>query len=122
MDYEATKLFGLDDEKDFKMSEAKQNFISKDPYFANHRFQKVPLSQLIKDNDLDNPIALSNRSDAWGKDIRNYHYDSKRDENPHDVIYATLRNGKMRLANGRHRIRALANDGYRNVWIPVLEE
>lgn len=122
MDYEATKLFGLDDDRDFKMSQEKQDFIKRDPYFAKHQFTKVPIEQLIKDNDLDNPISLSNRNDLWGKDIHQYRYDSKQDTNSHDVIYGTLRNGKIRLANGRHRIRALANDGYRNVWIPILKE
>ena len=122
MDYESSKLFGLDDEKDFQMSQEKQDFIKRDPYFTKHKFKKVPLSKLIQDNDLDNPVSLSNRIDSWGKSINEYHYDSKQDNRPHDVIYGTQRNGKIRLANGRHRIRALANDGYRNVWIPILDE
>ena len=119
MDYEAKKLYGLVSNKDFEMSDDKISYITSNPYFKNHQFKKVPISQLIRDNDLDNPVSLSNRREMWGE---NPIYQKQKDKNSRDVIYATLRNGTYRLANGRHRIKALQNSGYENIWIPVLEE
>lgn len=97
----------------------KQEFISSDNYFRDFNEEEVDIKKLIDDNNLMNDIALSNREELWGNP-KDYHYDINKDNKKYDIIYASREpNGRLRLANGRHRVRALYNDGYDKIKIPV---
>lgn len=101
--------------KVFNMSENKMNNYKNDPYFKNYKFEDVPLENFANNN-------LNYHSEVWGEDPTKWHYDSNKDDD-NDYIYASKdKNGKYKLANGRHRARALYNDGYTHMNIPVLDE
>lgn len=90
-----------------------------DPYFENHKFQKVPIDTLIKDNNLNNPTVLNYRA-PWEGDINKYQFDPNKDKS---FVYGTKTpDGRYRIGDGRHRIRALANGGYTHVNMPILDE
>lgn len=118
--------------KAFEMPKGKLDYIAKDPFFKRHYEMKdVPISRLVKDNDLDDPVSLSYHAE-WSKgededgypiyDIGSFAYDPAKDSSDGDVIYGSERNGKLILANGRPRVKALANGGYETIRMPVLKE
>lgn len=93
-------------------------------YYAD---EIIPIDDLIKDNDLDNPIALNNHAETWSatgneEDIHpeQFQYIATKDTNPSEIINGTRKiDGTVRINDGRHRIRALKNAGYTHVKIPV---
>ena len=99
-----------------------------DIYFKdkNYTIEKVPISQLVKDNDLLNDDDLeSYHQTTWNNAKAK---DLSIDENKlnkmsvGDVPYATKRNGKLIIGDGRHRIRAAWNNGYKFIEIPVIND
>lgn len=105
------------------------DFIKNDPYFKDYELKEVDIDKLIQDNDLDNPVALSNHAALWTEsgneeDVNPgaFKYDPTKDTKKNEVIYATeLPNGKIRLNDGRHRTRALKNAGYTHLNIPIIK-
>ena len=111
---------------------------NKQHYRANHKNdlykyyddEVVSIDDIIRANDLDNPIALNNHAEIWSPtqseddiDPSKFKYDSKKDIDKSDLIYGTRKlNGDIILSNGRHRIRALKNDGYTHAKIPITNE
>lgn len=89
------------------------------------KIENVPIKKLVEDNDLLNDWDLeSYHQRAWNnKPAKEFSIDT-------DKIYSTRisevpyavkhKNGILELGDGRHRIRALYNDGYDYVSIPVI--
>ena len=91
------------------------------------KIETVPIKKLVDDNDLLND-----------EDLQSYHqrqWDNKKasefsiDKNKakmwrvSEVPYAVRKkDGKLELGDGRHRTRALYNDGYEYVTLPVINE
>ena len=112
----------------WEQSPIKKRYIRENPdVFKYYADEVIPIDDLIKDNDLDNPVALNNHAAIWSPtgdedDIHpdQFRYESQKDTNFGDVINGTrLLNGSVRLNDGRHRVRALKNAGYTHVRIPV---
>jgi predicted Fe-Mo cluster-binding NifX family protein len=128
MYYSTGKLL---ESNEFNMSKDKVDYMKKDHYFNNFTMKSVPLAQLVKDNNLDNNDELSyhdewaSRDDENGNpvfDIKSFTYDKNKDTHSGDIIYGIEKNGKIKIANGKHRIRALANDGYTSIMMPIYSE
>ena len=106
---------------------SKINFIHTSPRFKDYDIEKISIDDLIRDNDLNNPVALNNHAELWSptKDEDDIHpdqfqYKEELDTDPYDIIYGTRNaDGTIRLANGRHRVRALKNMGKNYVTIPI---
>ena len=93
-------------------------------YYAD---ETIPIDDLIKDNDLDNPVALNNHAETWSPtgsedDVHpdQFQYIAGKDLNANELINGTRKiDGRVILNDGRHRVRALKNAGYTHVRIPV---
>lgn len=101
-----------------------------DGSFNGYELEEVSIDDLIRDNDLDNPITLNNHPETWSPtqsedDIHpdKLEYKADLDTSPSDIIYGSrLANGKIRIGNGRHRTRALKNGGYTHLNIPIFND
>lgn len=114
------------DNKTFTFPNLKQaiDFFWKD---RDAKIETIPIKKLVDDNDLLND-----------EDLQSYHqrqWDNKKasefsiDKNKakmwrvSEVPYAMRKkDGKLELGYGRHRTRALYNDGYKYVTLPVISE
>lgn len=98
--------------------------------FKDYNIEKVSIDDLIRDNDLNNPVALNNHPETWSPtqsedDIHpeRFEYKADLDNRPSEVINATrFPGGRIRLNDGRHRVRALKNGGYTHVNIPIYNQ
>ena len=89
--------------------------------------EKVSIEQLVKDNDLLNDEDLqSYHQRQWdNKKASEFSIDPEKvkmyrvSETPYAV---RKKDGRLELGDGRHRIRALYNDGYKYVELPVINE
>lgn len=109
--------------KIFYLPKKQREFIDDNSYFKdrNAKLEVVPIDTLIDDNDLDNKDTLSNHQALWGSNPEEYKYDSSKDSSAWEIPNATrLKNGKLSINDGRHRIRALKNDGYTHIELPVI--
>ena len=96
----------------------------------NYKLEKIAIDDLIKWNDLNNPIALNNHAGIWSEtgDEEDIHpdqfvYKPNLDTSVGEVINGTRKlDGSIRLNDGRHRIRALKNGGYTHAIIPIIDE
>ena len=89
--------------------------------------EKVSIDQLVKDNDLLNDEDLqSYHQRQWdNKKASEFSIDKNKANNWRlsEVPYAIRhKDGTLELGDGRHRTRALYNDGYKYVEIPVINE
>lgn len=113
--------------KVFNLPQEYIDVVKNDPRFVGYQMTEVPIDKLIEDNDLNNPVALSNHAQWWSPtgneediDPSKFKYDESK-YNKQEVINGTLNklNGKITLNDGRHRTRALKNDGYTHIVIPI---
>lgn len=115
-------------EKVWEHPKTKQKYI--DDNFKGYKLEKVSIDDLIRDNDLNNPIALNNHPETWSPtgneediDPSKFQYNAELDNSNSSIINATRRaNGQLRLNDGRHRIRALKNGGYTHALLPIIDE
>ena len=89
--------------------------------------ERVPIEQLVKDNDLLNDEDLqSYHQTQWGnKPASEFSIDRNKVNSMRtsEVPYAVRKkDGRLELGDGRHRTRALYNDGYKYVELPVINE
>ena len=91
-------------------------------YFNNYHKELVFLDDILKDTDnLHNNAMKTRRTEVWGQDPDLYEYDINKG------YYASLQepirvakiNGKFIILDGNHRLRALANNGYKQVEVLV---
>jgi len=115
-----------DKKKDtFKLPEKiKNEFLDFYNKYHNYEFKKVPIEKLIEDNDLLNDEDLeSYHTKNWnGAKAKDFHIDNDKINKItiSEIPYATEReNGKIILGDGRHRIRALYNDGFKYIELPI---
>ncbi len=93
----------------------------------NVKIEEVSIKKLVEDNNLLNDFVLeSYHKNQWGnKPAKEFSIDLTKTNSISlsEVPYAVRhKDGKLELGDGRHRIRALYNDGYDTVVIPVITE
>ncbi len=91
------------------------------------KVERVPIEQLVKDNNLLNDCDLESYHKAlWGnKPASEFSIDTNKVNSMRttEVPYVVRKkDGKLELGDGRHRTRALYNDGYKYVELPVINE
>lgn len=92
---------------------------------ANYRLEDIDIDQVAQDNDLDNDTSMAERRPQWwGNDINKYSI--KPDQLKNSMITDPIRikpssDGKLRIADGHHRLKALKNMGYTQVPAFVLK-
>lgn len=98
----------------------------KDFEASGYKLETVPLKQLVTDNDLLNNDTLNYHKEIWGgMSPDEYFFDPEEAKywSYTDAMFAVKsKDGKYKLGNGKHRCRALYNDGYTAVELPVLTE
>lgn len=91
-------------------------------YFNNYHKELVSLDDILKDTDnLHDNAMKTRRTEVWGQDPDLYKYDTNKG------YYGSLRepirvakiNGKFIVLDGNHRLRALANNGYKQIEVLV---
>lgn len=90
-----------------------------------YKLETVPLDKMVADNNLLDNASLDYHNAAWaGMSPDEYFFDPEEANYWYysDAMYATKHNGKYTLHNGKHRCRALYNDGYTAIELPVLAE
>lgn len=96
-----------------------------DPYYKDYNIEELDLEKLADDNDLRNDVALgSYHEEEWGEDPTKFVFSREKMKGwgsnlPRVTIFP---GGRMRINDGRHRMRALLNSGYKKVKIPVFRE
>ena len=114
------------DSKTFTFPNLRQaiDFFWKD---RNAKIETVPIKKLVDDNDLLNDWDLqSYHQRQWdNKKASEFSIDKDKVNSMRisEVPYAVRKkDGKLELGDGRHRTRALYNDGYEYVTLPVITE
>ena len=117
-------------EKIWSHPRSSPNKVRTNPELKGYDLEKVSIPDLVKSNDLSNKVNMSNHYEMWSptgqeEDLNPdaFVYDREKDMNPNDFIRATREiDGTIKLANGRHRIKALSNGGYTHAMIPVHDK
>lgn len=93
---------------------AKDNIVLKD-----YDLEDIDIDQVAQDNDLDNDTSMAERrANWWGNDINKYSIEPdqlKRSMLTDPIRIKYSNDGKMRIADGHHRIKALKNMGYTQI-------
>lgn len=95
------------------------------PMLSMYNLEDIDIDQVAQDNDLDNDTSMAERRPQWwGDDINKYSIDS--DQLKRSMITDPIRlkptsDGKLRIADGHHRLKALKNMGYTQVPAFVLK-
>ena len=95
--------------------------------YSTLSLQELPIKQLVDDNDLLNDDDLqSYHQRQWNNaKAKDFHIDQDKINNmrPTEVPFVVLdKDEKLKIVDGRHRIRALYNDGYDYVEVPTVVE
>lgn len=88
---------------------------------SQYNLEDIDIDQVAQDNDLDNDTSMAERRPQWwGDDINKYSItaDKLKTSMITDPIRIKVQNGKYRIADGHHRLKALKNMGY--TTIPVF--
>ena len=95
------------------------------PWMKDYKWKNgVDLDQIAIDNDLDNDVSMADRrADFWGNDINKYKvdYDTMVKSYRDNPIRVDKYNGKYRILDGHHRIKALRNTGYNKAPLYLKE-
>ena len=108
------------DELDSILRHAKYNEL-----MSNYKLEDIDIDQVAQDNDLDHDTSMAERRPQWwGNDINKYSI--KPDQLKNSMITDPIRikptsDGKLRIADGHHRLKALKNMGYTQVPAFVLK-
>lgn len=99
------------------------NQARKDLEKQGYTLKTLSIERLVKDNDLLNN-DIYNHEELWGNNPDDYIFGDReiRDWKYSDIMSCTYKNGKYVLDNGRHRVRALYNDGYKYIEILIHNE
>lgn len=95
------------------------------PMLSMYNLEDIDIDQVAQDNDLDNDTSMAERRPQWwGDDINKYNI--KPDTFKLSMITDPIRikttsDGKLRIADGHHRLKALKNMGYTQVPAFVLK-
>lgn len=105
------KRFDFSPEEVKRIKRYADNSLMKD-----YSFEDIDIDQVAQDNNLDTDFSMAERRPHWwGNDINKYTI--KEDALRNSYITDPIRikrdeNGKMRIADGHHRLKALKNMGY----------
>ena len=91
-------------------------------YFSNYHKELVSLDDILKDTDnLHDNAMKTRRTEVWGRDPDLYKYDITKGYygSLQEPIRVAKINGKFIVLDGNHRLRALANSGYKQVEVLV---
>lgn len=121
-------LFSIREGKEFTYSDSTKRMLIKDfdqlkGLIGGYKLEKVPMSDIIRDTNIDKDVSMKDRrTDKWGEDPAKYHFKAeKNDWEVNNPIRLARENGKYRILDGNHRLRALANDGYTSVEAMVKD-
>lgn len=109
----------------FDLTEHFNKVKNSDPYYKDYEIQEIDLDKLAKDNGLmDNSDLESYHEEEWGEDANKYRIDNdKMNKWGSYIPRATLTNtGRIKISDGRHRIRALINQGYKKIKLPIIKQ
>ena len=90
-----------------------------DSLMSDYSLEDIDINQVAADNDLDTDTSMADRrTNWWGNDINKYKI--KDESLRRSYITDPIRikrdeNGKMRIADGHHRLKALKNMGYTTI-------
>lgn len=83
---------------------------------SDYSFEDIDIDQVAQDNNLDNDTSMAERrANWWGNDINKYSISPERLKRSYITDPIRIKkdeNGKMRIADGHHRLKALMNMGY----------
>lgn len=85
---------------------------------SDYDFEDIDIDQVAQDNNLDNDTSMAERrANWWGNDINKYSIkpDSLKRSYITDPIRIKVKDGKMMIADGHHRLKALKNMGYTTI-------
>lgn len=108
----------------FYMPQSLKDKAKRDSYYDNYDFKVVSIDRLVQDNNLDRKGDLDTyHTKEWGKDLDKFsiNVDKIQDWN-YSLPHAVLRDNRYLISDGKHRIKALQNDGYKYIELLVLEE
>lgn len=111
------KHFDFSDDELSKM----KSYADRNALMSQYTLEDIDIDQVAQDNDLDNDTSMAERRPQWwGNDINKYSIkpDSLKNSMITDPIRIKVQNGKYRIADGHHRLKALKNMGYTS--IPVF--
>lgn len=86
---------------------------------SDYSLEDIDIEQVAQDNNLDNDTSMAERrANWWGNDINKYKI--KDESLRRSYITDPIRikrdeNGKLRIADGHHRLKALKNMGYTTI-------
>ena len=89
------------------------------PMLSMYDLEDIDIDQVAQDNDLDHDTSMAERRPQWwGNDINKYSI--KPDQLKYSMITDPIRlkyseDGKLRIADGHHRLKALKNMGYTQI-------
>ena len=117
---------GLNESKTFRFPNLQQaiDYYWKD---SDVKVERVPIKKLVDDNNLlDDEDLQSYHQRLWdNKPAKEFSIDKSKINSMRlsEVPYAVRhKDGKIELGDGRHRTRALYNDGYEYVELPIISE
>lgn len=85
---------------------------------SDYDFEDIDIDQVAQDNNLDTDASMAERrANWWGNDINKYSIkpESLKRSYITDPIRIKVRDGKMMIADGHHRLKALKNMGYTTI-------
>ena len=91
---------------------------AKNSLMSDYDFEDIDIDQVAQDNDLDHDTSMAERrANWWGNDINKYSIkpESLKRSYITDPIRIKVRDGKMMIADGHHRLKALKNMGYTTI-------
>lgn len=93
---------------------ARDNLVLKD-----YSLEDIDIDQVAQDNDLDNDTSMAERRPQWwGNDINKYQISPDRLKLTYinePIRIKMGQDGKLRIADGHHRLKALKNMGYTQI-------
>ena len=107
--------------KTFFMPPHQRKTWEQEPY-EGYEIRTIPISDIpLRSNE----NLQSYHQDIWGPDANDYRMDKSMVEEwgPYEYMRAVKdKNGNIRMADGNHRLKALANSGYEAVEMPFRDE
>ena len=98
-----------------------------DTYSGYEEAKEFDIEKLVKDNDLliDEDLESYHQKQWDNKKAKDFKIDQNKVNNmsPSEIPYITVKkDGRWQIGDGRHRIRALHNEGYTTIKLPYRKE
>ncbi len=114
----------IETQKIKKLTQETKEYIKNNPTFRGYKLETIDIEKAINDGRiLDDDSTLNTRRVAWGNSYDKYEFDEEKyDKDNQHPIMIVERNGKYFIEDGRHRLVALKNKGFKNVEVLVKRE